>query len=648
MRRLAAPRECNGWKSPFVDTFRGRSIQWGRHGKGGLGVNNLLSVWQWLQPYRRQFALALVLVFIQAAIAVALPFLFGVGVIDNVLLNLQDAALLGLVALGAVLLMLFKGMVTYGEAYTMNYIGNRFVVDLRNRVYDHVLNLPLGFFSRRQSGEIVSRMTNDISAIQHAVAVSVAEMMHYVLVLIGIVGALLFLHWRLALVALLLLPLATWTISRFGVRIRSFGQGMHEKVGDMAALLNETVGALRVVKAFTMEGFARRRFREANQHNFDMTMKSVQAQATLRPVVELILVTGMVAVLWFGGREVIAGTLSVGQLMSFLAYLGMLSQPVGGLTRQFGLIQQAAAAGDRLRQLLETDPEPYAQESLPTLPPVSGAVQLRKVSFGYDEGEPVLRDVDLALAAGETVALVGPSGAGKSTLLNLIPRFYDPDEGAVLLDEHDLRGVDARTVRRQIGLVPQDPVLFDISVAENIAAGKPDATREQIEAAAKLAFADEFIRGLPDGYDTKVGERGANLSGGQRQRIAIARAVLADPRILLLDEATSALDTESEAAIHAALQRIKRGRTVVLIAHRASTVRLADRIVVMDEGRIVQDGTHDELVRRPGLYKRLYAELLEAAPPDGGSTAADGPAADRDESAPSPSETVPAAAGAAD
>lgn len=588
-------------------------------------------VWQWVQPYRRQLVLAFLLVIVQAAIAVALPMLFGVGVIDNVLLNMGDPSLLGIVALAAIAIMLLKGLVTYGETYTMNYIGNRFIVDLRNDVYDHLLNLPLDFYSRRQSGEIVSRMTNDITVIQQAVAISVAEMAHYVLVLLGVISALFWLHWRLALVSLVVLPLAAWAISNFGVRIRGFSQRMHEKVGDMAALLNESIGALRVVKAFTMETFARRRFREANQNNFDMTMKAVQAQATLRPIVELILVSGMVLVLWVGGREVIGGHLSVGQLMSFLAYLGMLSQPVAGVTRQYSLLQQAGAAGDRLRQLLDVAPEPYVTQQLAELPSVTGRVALQGVSFGYEPGEPVLQNVDLVLHAGETVALVGPSGAGKSTLLNLVPRFYDPDEGAVLLDEYDLRHIDARTVRRQIGLVPQDPVLFDTSIAANIAAAKPTATMEQIKAAARLAYAHDFIETLPEGYETKAGERGANLSGGQRQRIAIARAVLADPRILLLDEATSALDAESEAAIHAALERIKAGRTVVLIAHRASTVRLADRIVVLDEGRIVQDGTHEQLVREHGVYNRLYAQLLgtddAASATSTGPTAAAEPAA---------------------
>lgn len=575
-------------------------------------VQSLRIVWQWLQPHRGRFMLALVFVVLQAAIAVALPLFFGVGVIDNVLLNLRDPALLGWVALGAVGIILLKGIVTYSQTYTMNYIGQRLVTDLRGNTYDHLLTLPLDFYSRRQSGELIARMTNDVAAIQQAVTLSVSEMLQYVLVLFGVLGALFWLHWQLALISLVLLPLAALAISKFGVRIRAFSQRMHERVGDMAALLGETVGAMRIVKAFTMEAFSRERFRESNEHNFEVSMKSIQAQATLRPVVELILVSGMVLVLWIGGREVISGHLSVGELMSFLAYLGMLSQPVSALTHQYSLVQQAVAAGERIGSLHDVEPEPHVSEKLEPLPPVTGTIELQSVSFGYEPDVPVLEQIDLTIAAGEAIALVGPSGAGKSTLVNLIPRFYDPDAGAVRLDGHDLRGVDARSVRRQIGLVPQDPVLFDITIADNISVGKPDATPEQIEAAARLAYAHDFIKQLPEGYATRAGERGANLSGGQRQRIAIARAVLADPRILILDEATSALDSESEAAIHAALQRIKAGRTVILIAHRASTVLLADRIVVLEQGRIVQDGTHAHLIQQPGLYRRLYAELLDA------------------------------------
>lgn len=580
----------------------------------GINVQSVHVVWQWLQPYRGRFSLALVFVVLQAAIAVALPLFFGVGIIDNVLLNMRDPSLLGWVALAAIGVIFVKGVVGYSEGYTMNYIGQRFVTDLRERMYDHLLTLPLDFYSRRQSGELIARLTNDVAAIQQAIALSIGELLHHLLILLGVLAALFWLHWQLALISLVLLPLAAFALNKFGVRIRSFSGRMHEQVGDMAALLGATIGAMRIVKVFTMESFMRGRFRRANEHNFEMSMKSVQAQVTLKPVVELILVSGMVAVLWVGGREVIAGQLSVGALMSFLAYLGMLSQPVSALTHHYGLLQQAAAAGERIGTLLAVEPEPHISEQLQPLPPMTGDIELQSVSFSYEPDTLVLQDIDLTVGAGEAIALVGPSGAGKSTLVNLIPRFYDPAHGTVRLDGRDLRDVDSRSVRRQIGLVPQDPVLFDMTIAENISVGKPAATVEQIEAAARLAYAHDFIKELPNGYATKAGERGANLSGGQRQRIAIARAVLTDPRILILDEATSALDSESESAIHAALQRIKTGRTVILIAHRASTVRLADRIVVLDDGRIVQDGTHDELVRRPGLYKRLYAELLDAGP----------------------------------
>ncbi|OUM99737.1 MAG: hypothetical protein BAA04_09025 [Firmicutes bacterium ZCTH02-B6] len=555
-------------------------------------------------------AFSLFFVALQAVIALAIPLLFGKGIIDYVLLEAREPRLLALVAIGAVGLIALKGLVVYAQTYSMNFVGQRLVTDLRARVYDHLLKLPLDFYARRRSGELISRMTNDMAAVQQAVTMSIGEVVHYSLVLIGVLVAIFWLHWQLALISLVVLPLAALAVSRYGSRIRAFSARMHERIGDMAAVVGETIGAIRVVKAFTMEGLSRSRFQEANERSFAVSMKSVQAQATLKPVVELILVTGMVVVLWAGGREVLVGRLSVGELMSFLAYLGMLSQPVSALTHHFALVQQAAAAGERIGRLLQEQTEPQASAALQTLPRITGRVEFQNVSFAYEPGTPVLEDVSFTVEPGETVALVGPSGAGKSTLVNLIARFYDPDAGSVRVDGYDLKSVDPRSLRRQIGLVPQDPVLFGVSIAENIAVSRPDAKMEEIRQAAELAYAHDFITRLPAGYDTVAGERGASLSGGQRQRIAIARAILADPRILILDEATSALDSESEVAIHAALQRIRQGRTVILIAHRASTVMMADRIIVLDRGRVVQQGTHQELSQRPGLYRRLYHELL--------------------------------------
>lgn len=598
-------------------------------------MQNVSVVWQWLQPYRARFALAMVLVVLQAAIAVATPLLFGKGIVDHVLLDMQDASLLAWVAAGVIVLIFVKGIVTYTQTYTMNYIGLRLVATLRGNAYEHMLTLPLDYYGRRRSGEVISKMTNDMAVIQQAVTMSVADVIRYVLTLVGILAALLWLHWQMALVSFVVLPLATLAINTFGGRIRAFSKRFHEKVADMAALVGETVGGMRIIKAFTMERFVRDRFREANEQSFTASMKSVQAQATLKPIVELILVTGMVLVLWVGGTEVIAGRLTVGELMSFLALLGMLSQPVDALTHQYGLLQQAAAAGRRIEELLQARPEPQhvdvwaaggqlngASGAAPfiTLPRVDGHIQFENVTFGYDGDTPVLKDINLTIEPGQVVALVGPSGAGKSTLVNLMARFYDAQHGAVRVDGYDLRGVAPASLRRQIGLVPQDPVLFSMSVRDNIRVGlgvegnaadvDGEKVDEAVRRAATLAHAHEFIVDLPAGYDTPAGERGANLSGGQRQRLAIARAIVGDPRILILDEATSALDTESEVAIHAAIDRIRAGRTVILIAHRASTVRLADRIVVLDGGRIVQDGTHETLVREPGTYRRLYSDLL--------------------------------------
>src|SRR5690606_34014534 len=448
-----------------------------------MPVQRLRVIGQWVRPYRGQLAVSLLLVALQAVIALAIPLIFGKGVVDYVLLQVQDPRLLAVVAAGAVALILFKGIITYAREYTLNFVGQRIVTDLRALLYDHLLKLPLDFYARRRSGELVSRMTNDMAAVQQAVSVSTGEILHYTLVLAGTLVAIFWLHWRLALIALVVLPLAALAVNRYGTRVRAFSARMHDRIGDMAALLSETIGAIRVVKAFTMEGLSRSRFREANERSFAVSMKSVQAQATLKPVVELILVTGMVLVLWAGGREVIAGRLTVGELMSFLAYLGMLSQPVSALTHHYALLQKAAAAGERIGSLLAHAPEPQGSAVLQSLPPIRGRVEFAGVSFGYGAGTPLLEDVSFVIEPWETVALVGPSGAGKTTLVNLIARFYDPSAGVVRIDGYDLKAVDPRSLRRQIGLVPQDPVLFGISIAENIAVSRPGADMAEIQRA---------------------------------------------------------------------------------------------------------------------------------------------------------------------
>jgi subfamily B ATP-binding cassette protein MsbA len=572
-------------------------------------MNKKATSWRllsYLRPYSWATILGCLLVVITAGTQLVLPFILGKGLIDEVFIKQENLRLLDMIALGMLLLYLVKGIFHYGQVYILGYAGQRVVFDLRNEVFGHLQRLSLSFFERSRTGETISRVTNDMTVIQTALTSGLRDLVMDSVMIVGIAVAVLSIHWRLAAVAVIVFPLVGLAINLFGSRMRHFTGQVQERVAEISAQLQETLTGIRVVKAFTLEDQERHRFHNKNTATFQAGMKTAQTMATVLPVVELLVVFGLVVVLWYGAREVVAGRITPGDLITFISLLGMASAPVSGIARTVNQFQQGFAAADRVFELLDEEREIKEPAQPKVLKQVVGAVTFDDVSFSYNKEKQVLRNIQLRVQPGEVIALVGPSGAGKTTLVNLLPRFYDPDQGRVAIDDVDVRQMSMCSLRSHIGLVPQETMLFSVSIAENIRYGRADARMEDIIRAAQLANAHDFITQLEQGYDTMVGERGLTLSGGQRQRLAIARAVLRDPKILILDEATSSLDTESEALVQEALERLMRNRTTFVIAHRLSTIMHADRIVVLQDGCLVEEGKHEELLERQGIYHRLY------------------------------------------
>jgi len=531
-------------------------------------------------------------------------------VLDDVFLK-QDPTMLFLVPGAILVIAAIKGFSTYGQALFLNYVGQRIVANIQVRMYAHLIRADLAFFHGTSTGTLVSRFTHDLQLLRAGIANALSGMVKDSLTLIFLVGVMFYQDWTLALITFVIYPVAVLPIMQVGRRMRKVSTGMQLLVGKFTALLEETFHGARHVKAYGMESHETARASNIVEKIFKLGYKTTKVRNIVHPVMELLGSFGIAFVVFYGGNQVLSGTTTPGAFFSFIAALLMAYQPMKSIANLNATLQEGLAAASRVFALLDDAPKVGDRADAKPLKVTGGEIVFRDVHFAYGENSPALHGVTLTVPAGKTAALVGPSGSGKSTILNLIPRFYDVNSGSLKIDGQDVRDTTLATLRRTIGLVSQEVGLFDNTVRENILYGDPDATDAAIVAAAKAAAADSFIDKLPEGYDTVIGERGSRLSGGQRQRIEIARAMLRNAPILLLDEATSALDTESERQVQTALQRLKQGRTTLVIAHRLSTVQDADIIYVIDAGRVVEEGTHASLLARNGVYARLYALQFE-------------------------------------
>ncbi len=564
-----------------------------------------------VQPYVTRMILAGVLVMGVAAINLTLLRLAGT-LWDIITIRHDGARMTELIGLFLGLVFL-QGICAMGHSYLTAWVSQNIVADFRRHLFSHLQSLDIGFFARRRTGELLSRLMSDITVIQSVATETPIDSAKQVVTFVGGIAFLFAMNWRLCLLILFLLPVLVLVAKIFGRQLKSLSTSIQDHTATLSTLVEEVISGIRVVKSFVQTKREAERFDSQIDQTVRLTLRRAGIMAVFIPVISLLTFSAAAAVIWYGGRQVIEGTITPGDLFAFVLFAGILIGPFSSAARVFAQVKEAQGAMHRVFEILDARPEIHDQPDAHTLPTVAGHVCFEHVGFAYDPRSPVLTDLSFEAQSGEVVAIVGPTGAGKSTVMNLLHRFYDPSSGRLTVDGYDLRHVKTESWYRQIALVPQETILFGGTILDNIRYGNLDATEAEVQEASHAAHAHDFIAELPDRYRTVVGEKGINLSGGQRQRIAIARAILKNPRVLLLDEATSSLDSESERLVQEALERLMAGRTTFVVAHRLSTIQRADRILVLDKGRLVEEGTHGQLMQHKGLYHYLYTIRLSEA-----------------------------------